>query len=221
MGRPKQHDDTTREALLAAAENLVERGGTGALSVRAVADEIGTTTRAVYSTFGSKEGLLAALAKRSFDMLRDAIAELPTRRTPRVIWSRPRSRCSGRWPSNTHRSSRSRSSARRPTRARTRCGRRRTRRLRAPRRTRPAARRRRSPRRTRRTSGDARIQRHVLRNGSDRVTEPSATRTRSPTSLVRRVSDAHQRVPRTRLTSPVASAANVRLGMKTPPGPRM
>src|SRR6476620_8017934 len=82
MGRPKQHDEATREALLAAAENLVERGGTGALSVRALADEIGTTTRAVYSTFGSKEGLLAALAKRSFDMLRDAIAELPHTKDP-------------------------------------------------------------------------------------------------------------------------------------------
>jgi AcrR family transcriptional regulator len=82
MGRPKEHDDATREALLAAAENLVERGGVGALSVRAVADEIGTTTRAVYSTFGSKEGLLAALAKRSFDLLHDAIAELPHTKDP-------------------------------------------------------------------------------------------------------------------------------------------
>ena len=77
MGRPKQHDEATRDALLAAAEQLVEQGGTGALSVRAVAEEIGASTRAVYSTFGSKEGLLAALAKRSFDMLRDAIAGLP------------------------------------------------------------------------------------------------------------------------------------------------
>jgi AcrR family transcriptional regulator len=82
MGRPKQHDDTTREALLAAAENLVEQRGAGALSVRAVADEIGTSTRAVYSTFGSKDGLLGALAKRSFDMLRDAIAELPRTNDP-------------------------------------------------------------------------------------------------------------------------------------------
>jgi AcrR family transcriptional regulator len=77
MGRPRQHGDATREALLAAAEDLVERGGPSALSVRAVADEIGTTTRAVYSTFGSKEALVAALAKRSFEMLRDAIEDLP------------------------------------------------------------------------------------------------------------------------------------------------
>jgi AcrR family transcriptional regulator len=82
MGRPKQHDDATRRALLAAAENLVERGGTAALSVRAVADEIGTSTRAVYSTFGSKEGLLTALATQSFDMLRDEIAALPRTRDP-------------------------------------------------------------------------------------------------------------------------------------------
>jgi len=82
MGRPKQHDEATREALLAAAENLVERGGTGALSVRALADEIGSSTRAVYSTFGSKEGVLAALAKRSFELLRDAIDELPRTKDP-------------------------------------------------------------------------------------------------------------------------------------------
>jgi AcrR family transcriptional regulator len=82
MGRPKQHDDATRDALLAAAEKLVERGGIGALSVRVLADEIGTTTRAVYSTFGSKEGVLSALAQRSFDMLHDAIAELPQTEDP-------------------------------------------------------------------------------------------------------------------------------------------
>jgi len=82
MGRPKQHDDATRDALLAAAEQLVEQGGVGALSVRAVADAIGVSTRAVYSTFGSKEGLLEALAKRSFEMLRDDIAALPHTNDP-------------------------------------------------------------------------------------------------------------------------------------------
>jgi len=47
-----------------------------------VADEIGTTTRAVYSTFGSKDGLLAALAMRSFAMLRDDLARLPHTEDP-------------------------------------------------------------------------------------------------------------------------------------------
>jgi AcrR family transcriptional regulator len=77
MGRPRVHDEQTREALLAAAEDLVDAGGASALSVRAVADSVGTTTRAVYSIFGSKEGLLDALARRSFELLRDDIARLP------------------------------------------------------------------------------------------------------------------------------------------------
>jgi len=77
MGRPKQHDETTREALLEAAERLLEGAGIGALSVRAVADEIGASTRSVYSTFGSKEGMLEALAQRCFEMLRDDIGRLP------------------------------------------------------------------------------------------------------------------------------------------------
>ena len=58
MGRPKEHDDNTRAALRAAAERLVESGGPAALTVRGVAREAGTTTRAVYSVFGSRDGLL-------------------------------------------------------------------------------------------------------------------------------------------------------------------
>lgn len=77
MGRPREHDDATRRALLDAAERLIDAGGPGAASVRAVADEVGTTTRAVYSLFGSKQGLLEALATRLFEVLGDAIDRLP------------------------------------------------------------------------------------------------------------------------------------------------
>jgi AcrR family transcriptional regulator len=73
MGRRKEHDERTRAALLAAAEQLIEQHGADAASVRAVAEAIGTTTRAVYSVFGSKDGLLEALATRLFEMLSDAI----------------------------------------------------------------------------------------------------------------------------------------------------
>jgi AcrR family transcriptional regulator len=60
-----------------AAERLVAEGGPGAFSVRAVADEVGTTTRAVYSLFGSKEDLLVdALAQGAFEFLADGIDEL-------------------------------------------------------------------------------------------------------------------------------------------------
>jgi AcrR family transcriptional regulator len=73
VGRPKEHDDTIRLALLDAAERLITEGGASALSVRAVADEVGTTTRAVYSLFGSKAGLLEALGVRLFELLSTAV----------------------------------------------------------------------------------------------------------------------------------------------------
>jgi AcrR family transcriptional regulator len=77
MGRPREHDDNTRSALLAAAERIVAEGGPGALSVRAVAEAAGTSTRAVYSLFGSKEGLLVeALARDAFVFLFEEIDKL-------------------------------------------------------------------------------------------------------------------------------------------------
>ena len=77
VGRPREHDEHTREQLRAAAERLVATGGPDALSVRAVADEAQTTTRAVYSLFGSKDGLVAALAQTAFELLYDDIDKLP------------------------------------------------------------------------------------------------------------------------------------------------
>jgi AcrR family transcriptional regulator len=77
MGRPREHDERTRAALRAAAERLVVEGGPAALSVRAVADAAGTSTRAVYSLFGSKEGLLVdALAQEAFAYLFAEIGKL-------------------------------------------------------------------------------------------------------------------------------------------------
>jgi AcrR family transcriptional regulator len=82
VGRPKEHDEETRLELLDAAERIIEEGGPGALSVRAVADAIGVSTRAVYSTFGSKDGLLDALSQRAFELLTKAISELPQTEHP-------------------------------------------------------------------------------------------------------------------------------------------
>lgn len=77
MGRPKEHDEATRAALLAAAERLIDEEGPDAASVRAVADQVGTSTRAVYSVFGSKQGLLEALATRFFEELQAATDAIP------------------------------------------------------------------------------------------------------------------------------------------------
>lgn len=77
MGRPREHDEATRAALLEATERLVARDGAAALSVRAVAREAGTTTRAVYSLFGSRDGLLVeAIARQAFEFLYTEIAKL-------------------------------------------------------------------------------------------------------------------------------------------------
>src|SRR5664279_4798582 len=77
MGRPKTHTDLEAVALLDAAEALVDEGGLRALSVRAVADRSGTTTRAVYSLFGSKAGLVAALGARMFELLGAGVDAVP------------------------------------------------------------------------------------------------------------------------------------------------
>jgi AcrR family transcriptional regulator len=82
VGRPKEHDAATGEALLDAAERIVEDDGIAALSVRRVADRAATTTRAVYAVFGSKEGLVVALGARAFEWLGRAIAEVPTTEDP-------------------------------------------------------------------------------------------------------------------------------------------
>lgn len=77
MGRPREHDASTRLALLDAAERIVEAEGAEALSVRRVADAVGVSTRAVYSTFGAKPGLLDALTQRAYDMLTANLTDLP------------------------------------------------------------------------------------------------------------------------------------------------
>jgi AcrR family transcriptional regulator len=77
MGRPREHDDRTAQALLEAAEALIASEGLSALSVRAVAVLAGTSTRAIYSIFGSKAGLITALGARAFDLLGASVAALP------------------------------------------------------------------------------------------------------------------------------------------------
>jgi AcrR family transcriptional regulator len=77
MGRPREHDAETAGALVDAAERVLHEEGVEALTVRRVATEAGTTTRAVYSLFGSKQGLIVALGQRAFEILGDGLAKLP------------------------------------------------------------------------------------------------------------------------------------------------
>jgi AcrR family transcriptional regulator len=77
MGRPREHDEHTAAALLAAAERTIQASGPEALSIRGVATDVGTTTRAVYSLFGSKDGLISALGAHGFDLLRQGLVAQP------------------------------------------------------------------------------------------------------------------------------------------------
>jgi len=82
MGRPRLHDETTAAALLDAAEEIAETEGLQALTVRRVADRTGTTTRAVYTSLGSKQALVSGLGVRAFDMLAAMVESLPPASDP-------------------------------------------------------------------------------------------------------------------------------------------
>ena len=82
MGRRREHDEKTAAALLDAAERIVAEQGIDALSLREVTRDAGTTTRAIYSLFGSKDGLLGALGVRAFNLLQREIEALPASDQP-------------------------------------------------------------------------------------------------------------------------------------------
>jgi AcrR family transcriptional regulator len=83
MGRKREHDAATGQALLDAAESLIGEGGLPALSVRALAARVGSSTRAVYSVFGSKHGLEQALVARAFRLLGAEVEALALTGDPR------------------------------------------------------------------------------------------------------------------------------------------
>ena len=82
MGRHRVHDADTARALLDAAELVLDADGAVGLTVRRVADRVGVSTRAVYSTLGSKEGLLEELGVRAYDTLGSMVDALPRTNDP-------------------------------------------------------------------------------------------------------------------------------------------
>jgi AcrR family transcriptional regulator len=72
------HDRAAGEAVLDQALAILRADGPEGISVRAVADAAGTSTRAVYAVFGSKQALIDALAERGYRRLTglvEAVAE--------------------------------------------------------------------------------------------------------------------------------------------------
>ena len=86
MKRPKirtsgaYHHGNAKAALLAAAHDLLERGGAAHLSLRQVAEQAQLSRQAPYNHFADKEALLAALVQEGFERLSEAVGE--AMRTP-------------------------------------------------------------------------------------------------------------------------------------------
>ncbi|SHK09369.1 transcriptional regulator, TetR family [Roseomonas rosea] len=74
FNRPYHHGDL-RAALIAAAEELLDEGGDGALSLREAARRAGVSAPAAYRHFPDKDALLATIAARGFSAFGQALRE--------------------------------------------------------------------------------------------------------------------------------------------------
>jgi AcrR family transcriptional regulator len=73
MGRVKTYDDKLRQRLVDEGGRLLSEEGVAALTLRRVAARAETSTTAVYSLFGDKDGLLTAMYTEGFDRLGTAL----------------------------------------------------------------------------------------------------------------------------------------------------
>ncbi len=64
--------ENTKGRLVAAASDLLDAGGQGAVTLRAVAEVVGVSHNAPYRHFRDRSALLSAVAERDFDRLRQA-----------------------------------------------------------------------------------------------------------------------------------------------------
>lgn len=82
MPPPRRHDDALRATLVELASETVAVGGGRALSLRTLASAAGTTTAAVYTLFGSRDGLLRAVVEEGFRRFADRLATVPRSTDP-------------------------------------------------------------------------------------------------------------------------------------------
>ena len=64
--------ENTKERIVAAASDLLDAGGQGAVTLRAVAEMVSVSHNAPYRHFRDRSALLAAVAERDFDRLKQA-----------------------------------------------------------------------------------------------------------------------------------------------------
>ncbi len=72
--RKRQHEEL-RAAILSAAARRLAADGLRGLSVRAIAADVGASTKVIYSHYGGKPGIIAALYADGFERLADVMNE--------------------------------------------------------------------------------------------------------------------------------------------------
>ena len=75
-------DPAIRTALIEAAAERMATDGLEALSLRRIAADVGTTTRAVYTHFGSKDELVRAVVVEAFARLEAEVSAVPVTDDP-------------------------------------------------------------------------------------------------------------------------------------------
>jgi AcrR family transcriptional regulator len=74
---PAPQPDELRERLVDAGLELLDRHGPAELTVRRIAEAAGTSTMGVYTKFGGRTGVLEAIYRRGFELLRQALGAVP------------------------------------------------------------------------------------------------------------------------------------------------
>jgi AcrR family transcriptional regulator len=79
VGRPRTNDDTVKERLVETATEMFATHPLESITVRALAAAAGTAAAAVYTLFGSKDGLIGEVRNRAVaGLFRDVAAVPPT-----------------------------------------------------------------------------------------------------------------------------------------------
>lgn len=74
--------EAQKAALLDAASEMLAKEGPAALSLRKLASAVGTSTMAIYTAFGGKDGLIAALYEEAFERMATMQESVPQLENP-------------------------------------------------------------------------------------------------------------------------------------------
>ncbi|WP_433176244.1 TetR-like C-terminal domain-containing protein [Actinoallomurus sp. CA-150999] len=82
MGRPRTNDDTVKDRLVEAATEMFATRPRESITVRALAAAAGTSTAALYSLFGGKDGLIGEVRNKAVAGLFRDLSAVPTSDDP-------------------------------------------------------------------------------------------------------------------------------------------